>query len=182
VRSLEEMGASVDEKDRLMEDPIDLWMSEFYAGVGTKLKSVVADAPDLLDPAVVEVLRDALQAQTLEQYCVNVFERLTFREHVRRVFDGYDILITPTLPVTAFEAGRNVPENYADRNMVSWVYYTYPFNLTGNPAASIPCGFDEAGMPIGLQAVAPMHREDSIFQVASALERSRPWGGARPAA
>jgi Asp-tRNA(Asn)/Glu-tRNA(Gln) amidotransferase A subunit family amidase len=182
VRSLEEMGAIVDERDRLMEDPIDLWMSEFYAGVGTKLKSVVVDTPDLLDPAVVEVLRDALHVQTLEQYYVNMFERLTFREHVRRVFDGYDILITPTLPVTAFEAGRNVPDGHSGRNMVSWVYYTYPFNLSGNPAASIPCGFDEGGMPIGIQVVAPMHREDSIFQVASAMEHILPWGGARPAA
>jgi Asp-tRNA(Asn)/Glu-tRNA(Gln) amidotransferase A subunit family amidase len=128
-----------------------------------------------LDPAVADVLREAMGAQSLEEYYGRVFERFDLREQVRTLFDTCDLLLTPTLPVAAFDADMNVPPGYENRNMVSWVYYTYPFNLTGNPAASIPSGADNAGMPIGLQAVAATHREDNLFRVASAVELQQPW-------
>jgi len=63
---------------------------------------------------------------------------------------------------------------------VSWVYYTYPFNLTGNPAASVPCGFTLAGMPVGLQIVARTLREVDLFRVAGALESAAPWADRTP--
>lgn len=175
VRLLETQGARVEQRDHVMQDPIELWMSEFYAGVGTKLSGVLDSSPDLLDPAVADVLRKAIGAQTLAEYYRLVFQRFDLREQVRELFDDCDLLLTPTLPVAAFEAGQNVPTGYEDRNMVSWAYYTYPFNLTGNPAASIPSGSDDRGMPVGLHAVAATHREDNLFRVASAIELERAW-------
>lgn len=175
VQILEGMGARVEQRDHIMDDPIELWMSEFYAGVGTKLAEVLKSSPHLLDPAVADELTKAVGTQTLEEYYRRVFQRFDLRDHVRKLFDECDLLMTPTLPVTAFEAGRNVPPGYDDRNMVSWVYYTYPFNLTGNPAASIPSGSGNDGMPIGLQVVADTHREDNLFRVASAIELALPW-------
>jgi Asp-tRNA(Asn)/Glu-tRNA(Gln) amidotransferase A subunit family amidase len=73
-----------------------------------------------------------------------------------------------------------VPAGLEDRNPVSWVYYTYPFNLTGNPAASVPCGFTRAGMPVGLQIVARTLREVDLFRVAGVLETVAPWADRRP--
>jgi aspartyl-tRNA(Asn)/glutamyl-tRNA(Gln) amidotransferase subunit A len=92
------------------------------------------------------------------------------REHVRAFFDRYDLLISPTIPVSSLEVGKNIPDALTDRNLVSWVYYTYPFNLTGHPAASVCAGFALDGMPVGLQIVGRSHCEDDVVRAASAFE------------
>ena len=153
-------------------DPIDLWMAEFYAGVGTRLKSSLQNAKDQLDPAVVHMLEPALH-QTLESYYTKVFNRYDFREKIRARFETIDLLLTPTTPVPAFDAGLDSPPGYGD-NIISWMSYTYPFNLTGQPAASVPAGFTAAGLPIGLQMVAKINCETDIFRAAAAFEHVRP--------
>jgi aspartyl-tRNA(Asn)/glutamyl-tRNA(Gln) amidotransferase subunit A len=179
VRVLEDFGCSVELVEEVMEDPEDLWNAEFYAGAGTRLKAALRNSPELLDPAVVDILEDALEG-TVEEYYSKVFARYELREKVRRFFESYDLLLTPTLPVPAFWAGVNVPPELPERSIVSWVYYTYPFNLTGNPAASIPCGFTEEGLPVGLQMVAGTNRETDLLRAAAAFEAARPWAQVVP--
>lgn len=179
ARSFEEMGCSVEPVEEVMDDPVDLWSAEFYAGVGTRLKDALRDSPELMDPAVVEVLGPALD-QTIDEYYAKVFERYALREKVRRFFEPFDLLLTPTLPVAAFGAGVDVPPELPDRNVVSWVYYTYPFNLTGNPAASVPGGFTREGLPVGLQIVAATGRETDVLRAAAAFEEAHPWADRRP--
>jgi Asp-tRNA(Asn)/Glu-tRNA(Gln) amidotransferase A subunit family amidase len=174
ARVFEELGCSVELVDEIMEDPVELWEAEFYAGAGTRLKESLRNSPELLDPAVAEILDGALTG-TLEDYYAKVFARYELREKVRRFFEDYDLLVTPTLPVAAFEAGTNVPPELSGRNVVSWVYYTYPFNLTGNPAASIPCGFTEKGLPVGLQLIAGTNCEVDLLRASAAFEEARPW-------
>jgi Asp-tRNA(Asn)/Glu-tRNA(Gln) amidotransferase A subunit family amidase len=94
---------------------------------------------------------------------------------VRAFFERFDLLVSPTLPVAGVDAGVSVPEGTAGRNLVTWVCYTYPFNLTGQPAASIPAGFTRNGLPVGLQIVARAYREDDLFSIAAGLEGARPW-------
>jgi Asp-tRNA(Asn)/Glu-tRNA(Gln) amidotransferase A subunit family amidase len=163
----------------MTQDPIDLWVSEFYAGVGVRLKNQLVDQRELLDPAVADILGQAL-AQTSEAYYTRVFQRYELRETMRRFFEGFDLLLTPTLPCAAFDVGMNTPPQLPDRNLVSWVYYTYPFNLTGQPAASVPAGFTRGGLPVGLQMVARVHCETDIFRAAAALEACQPWADNRP--
>lgn len=170
VEKIAELGLDVELVENIMDDPIDLWTAEFYAGVGTKLRQVVQDEPDLLDPAVLGVLKLAL-AQGMEPYYQKVFDRYAFREKMRQFFERYDLLLTPTLPVVAFDTGLDVPPGFDDKSIVSWATFTYPFNLTGQPAASIPVGFTEAGLPVGLQVVASSHDEASILSLASAFQR-----------
>ncbi len=74
--------------------------------------------------------------------------------------------------MTWLAAGKDIPDRLRDRNLVSWVYYTYPFNLTGNPAASVCAGFASDGMPVGLQIVGRSHREDDVICAAAAFERT----------
>jgi Asp-tRNA(Asn)/Glu-tRNA(Gln) amidotransferase A subunit family amidase len=179
VRTFESLGCQVEFVEEVMEDPVDLWTAEFYAGVGTRLRETLRDSPDLLDPAVAEILKGSLEG-TIDGYYSTVFARYGLREKVRRFFELYDLLLTPTLPVSAFEAGVNVPPELPDRNIVSWVYYTYPFNLTGNPAASIPCGFTENGLPVGLQIVGATNRETDVLRAAAAFEAERPWAHKTP--
>jgi Asp-tRNA(Asn)/Glu-tRNA(Gln) amidotransferase A subunit family amidase len=128
---------------------------------------------------VAEVLDGALE-QRIDEYYAKVFARYGLREKVRRFFESYDVLITPTLPVPPFGAGVNVPPELPDRNVVSWVYYTYPFNLTGNPAASIPCGLTHDGLPVGLQLVSRTNRETDLLRLGAAFEAAHPWPHPNP--
>ena len=179
VRAFEDFGCSVELVEEVMDDPVDLWNAEFYAGAGTRLKDALRNSPELLDPAVVEVLQGALRG-TVEQYYSKVFARYELREKVRRFFESCDLLLTPTLPVPPFGAGVDVPPELPERSIVSWVYYTYPFNLTGNPAASIPCGFTGDGLPVGLQMVTGTNRETDLLRAAAAFETARPWAQVVP--
>ena len=134
IDNIKTLGHEVELIDNIFEkDPVYLWNAEFYAGVGTKLKQVIEKNPDLIDPPILEVLKVAI-TQEMGNYYGSVFERYALREKLRIFFEQYDLLVTPTLPCPAFKAGSNVPKNFPDRNIVSWVYYTYPFNLTGQPS------------------------------------------------
>jgi len=179
VRAIEGLGLSVDLVEEVMDDPVELWNAEFFAGAGTRLKDALRNSRELLDPAVADVLEGALEA-TVTDYYEKVFARYGLREQIRRFFEQYDLLLTPTLPVPAFGAGVNVPPELPDRNVVSWVYYTYPFNLTGNPAASVPCGFTTEGLPVGLQMVAGTNREADVLRLSAAFESARPWANSYP--
>ena len=180
VRTLEDLGCEVELVDDVMEgDPIDMWMSEFYAGVGTRLRTMFGDRQELLDPAVAEMLSGALD-RTLEEYWTRVFDRYRFREQMRQFMEKYDLLVSPVLPVPGVDAGVDVPPRMPDANVISWVRYTYPFNLTGQPAASVPAGFTAQGLPVGLQLVAKTVRETDIFRAAAALEAARPWSDRIP--
>ena len=126
-------------------DPDELWTAEFYAA-RHGLRPFVETQRDLLDPAVPEVL-DAALSQEMRDYYEKVFERYAFRDKVRAFFETYDLLLSPVLPVSSLDAGKNIPDHLTDRNLVSWVYYTYPFNLTGQPAAAVCAGIAKDGMP-----------------------------------
>ena len=175
-----ELGCTVElVEDALGADPVEIWMAEFYGGIGTKLKDLMAQKPDELDPSVVAVLGAGLD-RSMVAYFEQLFARYAFREQMRQLFERYDLLLSPTLPCAAFDAGRDTPPGHAARNIVSWVFYTYPFNLTGQPAASIPAGFTAAGLPVGLQMVAGINREMDILRAAAAFEATAPWADHRP--
>ena len=105
-----------------------------------------------------------------------MFERYALREKVRAFFERYDLLLSPVLPVTSLDAGKNVPDHLVDRDLVSWVYYTSPFNLTGQPAASVCAGIASDGMPVGLQVVGRALDDFNVMRAAAAYERTQPKG------
>jgi aspartyl-tRNA(Asn)/glutamyl-tRNA(Gln) amidotransferase subunit A len=180
ARAFAALGCAVDEVEAPFgADSADLWTAEFYAGIGARLGPVLRTRPDLLDPDVAAVVERAVAVRA-EDYYRSVFGRYEFRERVRRFFERYDLLLSPTLPVAGVEAGVAIPPGLADRNIVTWVCYTYPFNLTGQPAASIPAGFTAAGLPVGVQLVARAYREEDLFTAAAAFESARPWASRLP--
>jgi aspartyl-tRNA(Asn)/glutamyl-tRNA(Gln) amidotransferase subunit A len=109
----------------------------------------------------------------MRDYYEKVFKRYGLRDSIRTFFDKYDLLLSPTLPVSSLAVGKDIPEQLPDRNLVSWVYYTYPFNLTGQPAASMCAGIASDGMPVGLQIVARRNMETDVIRAASAYERAQ---------
>jgi aspartyl-tRNA(Asn)/glutamyl-tRNA(Gln) amidotransferase subunit A len=173
VKQVEALGAHVERVDDVFErDPADIWMAEFYAGVGTRLRPFVESKPGLLDPAVATTLAGALR-QDMQDYYAKVFERYALRERMRVFFERYDLLLSPVLPVTALDVGKDVPDDLADRNIVSWVFYTYPFNLTGQPAAAVCAGIAADGMPVGLQIVGRALGEYDVVRAAAAFEQAQ---------
>ncbi len=176
VSAFEELSCKVELVEKVFDkDPADLWTAEFYAGVGTRLRSFVEKQRDLLDPAVAEVL-DAALAQDMRSYYEKVFERYALRDKIRVFFETYDLLLSPVLPVASLDAGKNIPDQLPDRNLVSWVFYTYPFNLTGQPAATVCAGIAADGMPVGLQIVGRALGEYDVVRAAAAFERTKPVG------
>ena len=170
IKNISSLGYKIDTVDKVLdEDPVNLWNAEFYAGVGTRLKSVIENSPTLIDPAVLEVLKVAIN-QKMNDYYSLVFQRYAFREKMRIFFEKYDLLITPTLPCVAFEIGLNVPKNMSDKNIVSWVTYTYPFNLTGQPAASINAGFTKENLPVGMQVIGKNNCEIDVLNFCKQFE------------
>jgi Asp-tRNA(Asn)/Glu-tRNA(Gln) amidotransferase A subunit family amidase len=97
---------------------------------------------------------------------------------VQRLFERFDVLATPTLtaPPKPVDAGGAINTlMYAE-----WAKSLYPFNLTGHPAASVPCGLTSDGLPVGLQIIAPWYAERRLIDLAAFLEASRPWAQSRP--
>lgn len=115
---------------------------------------------------------EAAISQDMNAYYAEVFARYDFREEMRRLFEKFDVLVSQTLPVAAVPVGLNAPDGLEDRSIVSWVFYTYPFNLTGQPAGSLPVGFNKEGMPVGLQVVGKINDESTILSVCGAYERA----------
>ena len=87
---------------------------------------------------------------------------------LKRFHARYDLLLTPTLPLAAFQAGIDFPPG--DGGWVDWTPFSYPFNLSQQPAATVPCGLTSAGLPAGLQIVGPMHRDGLVLKAAHAYE------------
>jgi aspartyl-tRNA(Asn)/glutamyl-tRNA(Gln) amidotransferase subunit A len=176
AKQFEALGCTVELVERVFDrDPVDIWAAEFYAGAGTRLRPFLETKRELIDPAVADILEQALR-QELRDYYNKVFERYALRDKLRPFFDRYDILLSPVLPVTSLDVGKDVPDHLTDRNLVSWVYYTYPFNLTGQPAATVCAGIAADGMPVGLQIVGRALDEVTVVGAAAAYERSQPKG------
>lgn len=176
---LEAAGCHIEVVDHVFDDPVEIWKAEFYGGVGTRLKTAMQTRRGDLDPAVANAL-DGVFSLSMTDYYERVFERFQFRDRVRTFFEKYDILATPTLPVSAFDVGLNVPPGHEDRDAISWAYYSYPFNLTGQPAVSVNAGFDADGLPVGLQLVAKPMAEETLFSLAAAFEETNPEPDRRP--
>jgi Asp-tRNA(Asn)/Glu-tRNA(Gln) amidotransferase A subunit family amidase len=110
--------------------------------------------------------------------------RTQFNEWLRGIFERFDLMLTPTLPIAAFSATGPPPKEIEGRPIndpMLALVFTYPFNLSGHPAASVRAGMTDDGLPCGLQIVAERHRDDLVLQAAHAYEQARPWNEHWPA-
>jgi aspartyl-tRNA(Asn)/glutamyl-tRNA(Gln) amidotransferase subunit A len=89
--------------------------------------------------------------------------------------EEYDLLLTPTLPLAAFEAGRECGDLMKEKRWTEWTPFTYPFNLTQQPAASVPCGLTSSGLPVGLHIVGPRYHDARVLRAARAFESVQPF-------
>ncbi|MFH0174888.1 amidase [Streptomyces cacaoi] len=172
VERLAELGAYVEEADPDFTDPVDAFHTLWFAGAAQVTRRLGADRREALDPGLREICAEGARYTALD-YLAAVDVRMELGRRMGRFHDTYDLLLTPTLPITAFEAGVEVPAGSGHRRWTGWTPFTYPFNLTQQPAATVPVGTDGDGLPVGLQIVAARHRDDLVLRAGHAL-RGRP--------
>ena len=180
VKVLEELGAKVEEVDPGFEDPAACFRVLWWSGARALLGKLPDDKKKLLDPALAEVVEQSM-AISLDDYQDAVKARGALGSQMRQFMEGYDLLVTPTLPIPAFEAGKLAPAAPDNTGKwVNWTPFSYPFNLTQQPAASVPCGFTAKGLPAGLHLIGRMFDDRTVLNAAHAYERATDWHKARP--
>ncbi len=179
ARRFQDLGCQVEEVERVFADPDPIWAPLFYAGVAARLEPFLAEWRDRIDPGLLEVVEEGNRLSGVELIKAS-FARAAFYQEVRQFFQRYDLLLSPTLAVPPFAAGMERPPDYPAGSRLSWVAFTYPFNLTGHPAATVPCGFTADGLPIGLQIVGRRLQDGLVLRASAAFEAALPWAGRRP--
>ncbi|EFL25852.1 amidase, partial [Streptomyces himastatinicus ATCC 53653] len=162
------LGAVVEEIDPGIEDPVEAFHTLWFSGAARVVQPLGQEQWELLDPGLREVCAQGAAYSALD-YLAAVDVRMALGHAMGRFHSAYDLLVTPTLPITAFEAGVEVPEGSGHTRWTGWTPFTYPFNMTQQPAASVPCGVSGAGLPIGVQLVGARHADAVVLRVAHAL-------------
>jgi aspartyl-tRNA(Asn)/glutamyl-tRNA(Gln) amidotransferase subunit A len=168
-----EFGAVVENADPDIGNPRPAF-ELYYTIRFTWLYDMLTDAQrEKLDPGLVTM------AQSGRRYDARaVLEADGYRNEMApaldRFFDRHDLLLTPQMPLPAFDVGHDFPPGCEYTSWLDWSPFTYPFNFSGHPAASVPCGFVD-GLPVGLQIVGPRYREDLVLRASRAWEAAHPF-------
>ena len=173
VRKLVDLGASVEAVDPGFDDPLDITCGLWFLGAWTLWNGLSAAQQAVADP---DFRAEAERGATLSALDI---ARLNLRRgalgsHMRQFMQRHDLLVTPTVAIPAFDARPAGHTALSPDNMLGWTPFSYPFNLTQQPACSIPCGLTAAGLPIGLQIVGPMFGDALVLRAARAFEIAMP--------
>jgi aspartyl-tRNA(Asn)/glutamyl-tRNA(Gln) amidotransferase subunit A len=174
ARRFAELGARVEQVDPGFDDPIAVFRAHWYVGAANLLRGFTGEQRARIDPGLQEIAAEG-EARPLMDYLAAVGQRGEFGARMRRFHDRFDLLLTPSVPIAAFEAGRERPDPARQTRWIDWAPFSYPFNLSQQPAASVPCGLTAAGLPVGLQIVGAMHADALVLRAARAFEAAKPW-------
>ncbi|WP_163158939.1 amidase family protein [Bradyrhizobium uaiense] len=159
-------------------DPFEPFRVFWEIGCYSTVAATPHDKREILDPIIQSA--GALGAsRSLADHLTASEQRLKLAAASKAFFNRYHILVGPVMPVPPYSIQRNVPERFNDPDW-SWCPYTYPWNLTGQPAASVPIGFTKGGLPVGVQLIGRMGREADLLRAARAIELRRPLHLRRP--
>ncbi|GAA1482672.1 amidase [Gordonia sinesedis] len=165
--TLRSLGAQVEAIDLGWADPVWAYHVIWFAGAAAVV-AALGPAADRVDPGLLAAL-DRHRGYRAADYVEATAQRMALGTRMGELHRDFDVLLTPTLPTVAFEAGVNVPAGSPSPEWTSWTPYSYPFNLTGQPAISVPSGNHE-GLPTAAQFVAARHADDTVLRVAAAYE------------
>ena len=175
AQSFADMGAIVEEAEPGFADPYDMIMTLWGAVSAMLVNAAPESDRQKMDPGFL-AMADLGKGYSLAGYLDAYTARQDLAIAMARFHEKYDLLLTPQMATPAIEVGRVTPSDgsYGD-NWLNWSPYTYPFNLTQQPAASVPCGFSSDGLPIGLQIVGPARQDHLVLRAARAFESAHPW-------
>ena len=180
VGTLKQLGAKVTHIDPGFADPAPCFRTLWWSAARALLAGLPPDKLALLEPALADVVEQAA-ATTVRDIFAAYKDRGLLGTHMRLFMEKYDVLITPTLPITAFKVGQLQPDDPdAHGKWVNWTPFTYPFNLTQQPAASVPCGFSKSGLPVGLHIIGKMFDDATVMRVCAGFEAATAYHLQRP--
>lgn len=168
------LGAQVEELDLKLEDPIHIMRPLWQVALALALAPLSAAQRALCDPPMVTFAQPGFALSALE-YRQLERARDAFGQRMNGLHAKYDLIITPQLAVTAFAANHEVPPGGWCKHWWEWSPFTYPFNLTQQPAASVPCGFAANGLPVALQIVGAKFADAMVLRAARAYEKQQPF-------
>jgi aspartyl-tRNA(Asn)/glutamyl-tRNA(Gln) amidotransferase subunit A len=166
---LQDLGAVVEQVDPGIEDPLDITTGLWFAGAYQVWRTLSKEQQALTDPdfAAQAAIGETLDANALHQLNQR---RGLLGSHLRQFMQRFDLILTPSTAVPAFKA---LPAGHSPMNsvaMLGWTPFSYPFNLSQQPAISLPCGLTADGLPMGVQLVGPMFADALVLRAAKALE------------
>ena len=179
--AFQELGCVVEQVNPQWGDPIALEHCHFASNYAGTLGHLLDRWADQMDPGLVAIVRHGM-TYTAADYTAAQGQRLVYYDKMCAFFERYDVLLTPSLSVAAFDANLLIPPHWEQHpwDWLRWAGFSYPFNLTGLPAATCPCGFTASGLPVGLQIVAGRGQDLRVLQASRAFEQARPWAHRRP--
>ena len=172
VKVLESLGAHVEQIDPGFEDPLDITTGLWFLGAWTVWNTLTAAQQSVADPdfkaeAELGARLTALEIQQLNQ------RRGVLGSMMRQFMQGFDLLVTPAVAIPAFDALPAGHSPLSPASMLGWTPFSYPFNLTQQPASTIPCGLTKDGLPMGLQFVGPMFGDALVLRASKAYENTK---------
>lgn len=171
--AFEALGSHVEAVDPGFADPRETYETLWAAGAARGAANLGSPPPEGLDAGFAALIERGARTTVLD-YLAAKGRRDELAIGLSHFHERWDLLLTPTLPIAAFEAGRDVPAGSGLESWPEWTPFTYPFNLTQQPAATVPCGFTAAGLPVGLQIVGRRHADALVLRAARAYETAHP--------
>lgn len=170
-----ELGATVDTVDPGFANPRDAFMVLWTSGAAKVLSAFTPEQQAKIDPGLVMSARFGATKSAVDWYNADAVRNgvIDAMMHFHR---RYDLLLTPTVAVTALPVGYDLSDPRNQEHWIDWTPFSYPFNMTRQPAISAPCGLTKAGLPIGLQLVGRWHEDGMVLRAARAYEKARPFG------
>ncbi|MFN8660637.1 MAG: amidase [Thermomicrobiales bacterium] len=181
VKTLKSLGAEVVEVDPAVPDPADILDTLWAGAMAGYFYGRLDQVAELIDQGLLATVKRTGHLTAAE--LANAQQRRnTYYTGMREFMRDYDLLVTPSMPSTAFTAGLDEPDGWQRKTIapLDWTPFTFPFNITGQPAATLPVGFDRQGLPIGLQLVGRWRDDPTVLRASRAFERAQPWAGLRP--
>jgi aspartyl-tRNA(Asn)/glutamyl-tRNA(Gln) amidotransferase subunit A len=169
VSAFAAFDADLENVEKPFDDPTPFCRTLFESGVAHAVRHFGADQRKKMDPGLV-AMAERGERINRRTYMEAMESGMILGRQMRQFHEAYDLLLTPTVAVEAFEAGRLSPPGYDQQDWLSWAPFAYPFNVTGQPALTVPCGLTPSGLPVGLQIVGNAFAEQFVLSVAGAYE------------
>ncbi len=164
VEKLRPIFRRIEDVAEVCPDPSEFHRAIFLGGISARLGDLVTTSPELIDPPLVGFIR-RFREMSVDTYTRLRRRQFEFRDTLRLFFERYDLLLTPTMPCTAWDVDQASPPGYD--NML---YFTRPFNQTGQPAAAVPCGLTEDKLPVGIQVTAALGEDARLLAALRVIE------------
>ena len=173
ARQFETLGAVIEEVDTIFPSPREALFTLWAAGAAKLLDVYPPDKRALVDPGLVATAAEGERISAVDYLGADLV-RTALSQQMAAFHQQYDLLLTPMMPIPALPVGQDLNDPATERHWIDWSPFSYPFNMTRQPAASIPCGLTRAGLPIGLQIVGPLYADARVLRAARAFETTQP--------